>query len=270
MIMKVISLVNGSLSSHTTAVYAVHYAKQLQYDLVLVYIGSSTDNKNLEQSVEDIKNLSLSLAINVEFINFSFIGELKTYVSVKGVDMIFCSVKYNKTIYDRSFFTAILRNDIQADFSLVKVVKIARAHSVEKIIMPARGSQVSVKKFSLFTTLSKSYDAKAEIYSVDKISKIDFSKKTAEIIKQRLQEIIFDLRHYLRLGKMNDFRFAIRHDYAFVEGDKIQEHIAHHRYDLIVVGGHHKKSLFFRHPIDVLFEKPSCNTIYFIPYKEQY
>ncbi|MDB2405517.1 hypothetical protein N9W00_01105, partial [Arcobacteraceae bacterium] len=115
---------------------------------------------------------------------------------------------------------------------------------------------------------SLAYNAKSEIYSVDKISKIDFSKKTVEIIKQKLQKVVFNLRHYIRLGKMIDFKFAIRHDYAFVEGDKIQEHIANHGYDLIIMGGHHSKNFFWKHPVDILFEKPLTNTIYFIPYKD--
>lgn len=266
--MKVISLVNGSLTSHTTAIFALHYAKQLSLDFCLVYIHNEETVEYVKNSIEDIEDLASSFGVSNDFETFKNLEELKQFVESKDIDTLFCSTKQHKTIYDRSFLTRILDMQIKVDIAVVKVVKIGRAHNIDKIIMPIRDAKLSVNKFTLFSTFSLTYDAKSEIYSVDKISKIDFSKKTVEVIKQRLQEIIFNLRHYLRLGKMIDFKFAIRHDYAFVEGEKIQAHIANHGYDLIIMGGHHQKSFFWKHPIDILFEKPLTNTIYFIPYKD--
>ncbi len=266
--MKVISLVNGSLSSHTTAIFALHYAKQLTLDFSLIYIQDEHTSQYVENTLEDIMNLASSFGIKSSFFTLANLEELKVFVESKDSDVLFCSTRQNKTIYDKSFLTEILKLQIKVDIAVVKVVKIGRAHNIEKIIMPIRDTKLSVNKFTFFSAFSLAYNAKSEIYSVDKISKIDFSKKTVEVIKQRLQEVIFNLRHYLLLGKMMDFKFAIKHDFAFVEGDRIQEHIAHHGYDLLIMGGHHHKSLFWKHPIDILFEKPMSNTIYFIPFKE--
>jgi len=267
--MKIISLVNGSLTSHTTALFALHYAKQLAFNFCMVYIKEDETIEYVKDSIQDIEDLASSLSVINNFFVFENLEELKVFIELKDTDILFCSTRQNKTIYDKSFLTRILHMQIKIDIAVVKVVKIGRAYNIEKVIMPIRDTKLSVNKFSIFTTFSLAYNAKSEIYSVDKISKIDFSKKTVEIIKQRLQEVIFNLRHYLRLAKMIDFKFAIRHDYAFVEGDKIQEHIANHGYDLIIMGGHHNKSFFWKHPVDILFEKPLTNTIYFIPYKDK-
>jgi len=267
--MKVISLVNGSLTSHTTAVYALYYAKQLGVNLSFIYIKDKEDIQDVENSIQDIQDLASSFGIENHFLTFDNLEQLKNYIETKDIDMIFCSTRQNRSIYDKSFIAQIIAKNIQVDICVAKIVKVGRAYNIDKIIMPIRDSKLSVKKFTVFSTFSLSYNSKSEIYSIDKISKIDFSKKTVEVIKQRFQEVIFNLRHYLRLGKMMNFKFAIKHDYAFVEGERIQEHIASHSYDLIIMGGHHNKSLFTKHPIDLLFDKPLVNTIYIIPFKDE-
>jgi len=267
--MKVISLVNGSLTSHTTAVYALYYAKQLGINLSFIYIKDEENIQDVENSIQDIQDLALSFGMKSDFLTFDDLEELKNYIETKDVDMLFCSTRQKRSIYDKSFVAEIIAKNIQVDISVAKIVKIGRAYNIDKIVMPIRDSKLSVKKFTVFATFSLTYNSKSEIYSIDKISKINFSKKTVEMIKQRLQKVIFNLRHYLRLAKMMNFKFAIKHDYAFGEDEKIQEHIAKHSYDLMIMGGHHSKNLFTTHPIDVLFEKPIINTIYFIPFKNE-
>jgi len=267
--MKIISLVNGSLISHTTAVYALYYAKQLGFNLSFIYIKDKEDMQDVENSIQDIQDLALSLKIENNFLTFDDLEQLKNHIETKDVDMLFCSTRQNRSIYDKSFVAQIIAKNIQVDICVAKIVKIGRAYNVDKIIMPVRDSKLSVNKFTVFSTFSLSYNSKSEIYSIDKISKIDFSKKSVEVIKQRLQKVIFNFRHYLRLGKMMNFKFAIKHDYSFGEDERIEEHIAKHSYDMMIMGGHHNKSLFTNHPIDILFDKPLMNTIYFIPFKDE-
>lgn len=240
--MKVISLTNGSLISHTTAIYAIHYAKQLNYNLDLIHIKEKDDTSFIQDNVEDIINLAKSFDIETNFLIFDNIYELEQYINLKDIDMVFCSTRQNKSIYDKSFVTKLISHNIKTDLCIAKIVKIGAAYNIDKIIMPIRGSKLSVKKFTLFSNFSLSYKAKSEVYSVDKISKINFSFKSVDVIKQKLQDIIFDLRHYIKLSNMIGFKFAIKHDYVFNEGDKIQTHIAQHNYDLIIMGGHHEKS----------------------------
>lgn len=267
--MKVISLVNGSLTSHTTAIYALYYAKQLDVNLDFIYIKDKEDIKDVENSIQDIQDLASSFEIENNFLTFDDIEQLKDYIETKDVDMLFCSTRENRSIYDKSFVAKIISKNIKVDMCIAKIVKVGRAYNIDKMVMPVRDSKLSVKKFTVFSTFSLSYNSKSEIYSIDKISKIDFSKKTVEMIKQRLKEVVFNFRHYIRLGKMMKFKFSIKHDYSFDKDKRIEEHISKHSYDLMIMGGHHNKSLFTTHPIDILFDKPLINTIYFIPFKEE-
>lgn len=100
--MKVITLVNGSLTSHTTAIYALYYAKQLGMNLSLVYIKDKENIDEVKNSIEDVRDLALSFGIENDFITFENINELKHYVDVKDVDMLFCSTRQHKSIYDKS------------------------------------------------------------------------------------------------------------------------------------------------------------------------
>jgi hypothetical protein len=266
--MRVISLVNGTLTSHTTAMYALQYTKQLGIHISFVHIKNHESFDEVRDTIDDIQKLALSFGIKNDFITLDDLNQLKEYIESKEVDMLFCSTTQNKSIYEKSFVTEIISKNIKVDLAIVKVVKIGRAYNVDKIILPIRGSKLSVKKFSLFSTFSLAYGAKSEIYSIDKISRMNMAGVTIENIKQKLQEVIFNLQHYLRLAKLMNFKFAIKHDYAFTENEKVQAHIATHGFDLIIMGGHQHKEFFWKHPIDVLFDKPIINTIYFIPSRD--
>lgn len=266
--MKVVTLVNGSLSSHTTALYALYYAKQLNTALDFVYIKDEKSVDEVQNQIQDIKDLADSFSLPSEYISFDTLDELEEFLSKKDIAVLFCSTARNSSIYDQSFVRKIINMNIAIDLAVVKVVKIGRAHNIEKIVMPIRGSKLSINKFTFFMLMSLAYNAKSEIYSVDKISKFNLSNQNDFSLKEKLHNVIFNLRHYIELAKSIGFKFYIKHDFAVVEDDKVQEHIAKHGYDLIIIGGHHYKNLFTSHPIDILFEKPLTNTIYFIHYKE--
>lgn len=267
--MKVVTMVNGSLSSHTTALYALYYAKQFNATLSFLYLKENNSTQEVEEHIQDIKDLADSFDVVNEFISFDSLFSLKEFLRKMDITILFCSTKKNSSIYSQSFVKTIENFKVPLDIAVVKVVKVGRAHNIDKIIMPIRDSKLSIHKFTFFTLMSQAYDAKAEIYSIDKISKIHFANEDSASIKQKLQNVIFNLRHYMQLAKSIDFKFSVKHDYAFVEGDRVQEHIAKYEYDLIIMGGHHEKNFFRSHPIDILFDKPLTNTIYIIPYKEQ-
>jgi len=267
--MRVISLINGSLSSETTSIYALHYAKRLAYKVSLVYIKEREYSKELDKSFENIKHSADFLEVETELLVFEDLEEFKNFIESKDVDMLFCSSRHNHCILDGSFAQAIVKLDMRVDLAVVKIVKLFRANSVDSLILPIRGSKISIKKFTLFCTFAFAYNARAEIYSIDKISKNNLSKIHSLQIKRNLKELIFNLRHYFRIATLMDFKFNLKHDYTLAEGEQVKSHIAQHGYDLAIVGAHHDKSFFGSHPIDVLFENPMINTIYFIPHKEE-
>lgn len=267
--MRVISLINGSLSSETSSIYALHYATRLAYKFSLVYIKEKEYSKDLDKSFENIKHSADFLEVDIELLIFEELAEFKDFIQSKDVDMLFCSSRHNHSIFERSFAQSIVKMDMEVDLAVVKIVKLFRANSVDNIILPIRDAKLSVKKFTLFYTFALAYDAKGEIYSIDKLTKREFAKVDSIQIKNRLKEVVFDLRHYFRIATLLGFKFNLKHDYALGEGEQVKTHIAQHGYDLAIVGAHHEKSFFGSHPIDILFENPMINTIYFIPHKEE-
>lgn len=251
--------------SETSSIYALHYAKELGLELTLVHIKGQDICKDVKKSSEDLKYLATSLEVDSDFLVFENLDEFKEFVNSKDVDMLFCSTRHNHSILDKSFVQTLIKKDIKVDLSVVKVVKLGRADSIDSIILPIRDSKLSVKKFTLFSAFAKAYSSKSEIYSVDKVSPISLSHNNE---KEKLQNVIFNLRHYFRISKMMNFKFSVKHDSALGEGERVEAHIARHGYDLAIVGAHHDKSFFGQHPIDILFENPMINTIYFIPHKD--
>ncbi len=267
--MRVISLINGSMISETSSVYALNYAKGLGAVFDLVHIKGKDTLDEVTKSAEDLSALASSLDLEHEFIILENLKEFITYVEEKDIDIIFCSTRQNHSLFDKSFVQVLIRAKMKTDLAVVKVVKLSMQNSIERLVLPIRDSKLSVKKFSFFSTFALAYNSKAEIYSIDKISKNKMATINTQKEKARLKEIIFSLRHYMRLAKLLKFKFSIKHDYALAEGDRVKAHIADHGYDLAIVGGHHDRSFFGQHPIDILFQNPMLNVIYFIPYKDE-
>ena len=266
--MKVISLINSTMISETSATYALHYAKSFSLDLILVHIKERNSSQSTQKIFLNIQKVANSIGVEVDFIVCKNLKELKQLVLSKNIDIIFSSTKHKYSIFDNSFTKKIINMGMKVDLAIVKVVKLSGADSIDKIIMPIRGYQLSVKKFTFFSSLVNAYNSNAEIFSVDKITAREAATIDTKKVKRKLQKVVFNLRHYFRLANIMNMKFSIRHSYAFKEGDEIQSHIAKNSYDLAIVGGHHEKSLFKAHPIDVLFKSPMINTIYFIPSRD--
>lgn len=266
--MRVISLINGTLISQTSSLYAMQYAKKLHYKLDLVYVTENIYPQTLHESIAYLQNTANSLELENEFLTFESLSDFKEYIQIKDVDMLFCSTRHDHSFFDKSFAQKIVKMNMEVDLAIIKVVKLCFDHCVDKIILPIRGSKLSVKKFSLFYTFAMANDAKAEIYSIDQINKRKLSNLSTQDIKDKLKETLFNLRHYFRIAKVTDFKFTLKHDYTLSEGSRVRSHIAQNNYDLAIIGAHHEKSFFTSHPIDILFEKPTINTLYFVPHNE--
>jgi len=266
--MKVITLINGTLISETSSIYALYYAKNLGLNLSLIHIKSKDSLDMVARVAEDIQKLARSLGVEAEFVLYDSLDELRELVDKENIDIIFSSTKHKHSFFDKSFAKTLIRMNMKVDLALVKVVKLGMS-DIEKIILPIRGDQLSVKKFAFFSAFVKAYEANSEIFSVDKISKKNSIALNAKTVKKRLATITFHLRHYFRLATLMDFKFSMKHHFAYIEGEDVQSHIAKNGYDLAIVGGHHDTSFFQHHPIDVLFYAPMINAIYFIPYKDE-
>lgn len=264
--MRVITLINGSLISQTSAVYALSYAKKMGAPLDIIHIRSKDPIEEVRLAAEELQNASSEVI--TEFFVFDTFKEFEHYLDGKEIDIIFCSTRHDHSLFDKSFAQTLIRAKLPADLAISKILKPMQGN-IEKIVLPIRSTKLSVEKFSFFTALSEAYNAKATVYAIDKSTKSNILSKSVLDHKKRLQEIIFDLRHYLRFSHLFDFKLSIKHDYSVMEGNQIKAHIADHNYDLAIVGGHRSHRFFDSHPIDILFSRPMLNTIYFIPYEER-
>ncbi|MFA6137089.1 MAG: hypothetical protein WC667_03270 [Sulfurimonas sp.] len=267
--MRVVSLINSNMICETSSIYALHYAKGFALKLSLVHIKENNKLQAIDKVFADIKKLASSLDVEVELIIYESLKELEQLVFDKNIDMLFCSTKYERPLFEQSFAKRVIKLGLRVDLAVVKVVKFTGAVGVDKIIMPIRGHQLSVKKFTFFSAFVNAYTAAAEIFSVDEIKKHPVAWLDAKAVKIKLQEVTFHLRHYFKLAVIMKMKFSLRHSYALIEGDEVQSHIAKNSFDLAIIGGHHKKNIFHHHPIEALFEKPMINTIYFIPFNDE-
>ena len=264
--MRVISLINGSLISETSSIYSFYYAKELGYTPLLVHIKGKDSLDTVQKSVAELEKIGNKLGVKVEFQLFKNLSEFKKFIEKEDIDIVFSSTRHKHSILEKSFIQTLIKKGLETDFAVVKVVKSGVAESVNKIILPIRDSKLSVKKFVLFSVFNLAYKSEGEVYSINKVSPFEF-KNSLKYIKKRTKEIFFNLRHYFRFAKISGFNFSIKADIAIEEGEKVETHIVKHNFNLAIVGAHHSKIFFGKHPIDILFEKPIINTIYFIPYK---
>jgi len=260
--MRVISLINGSLISETAALYALYYAKLLNFHITFIHIESKDSLEEVNLSVNNLSLEAKFLGVENNFLVLKKVSQLKDFVKNKEVDIIFSSTRHNHSILDKSFVDKIISLKLKTDLAVLKIVKLGNI-KIDNIILPIRETRLSVKKFALATIFSLAYKSKLEIYSLDKLSTKKIANLTKEDRKRRLQEVLFDLKHYIKLLKLNNIHFSIKHDFSSSEGKKVTTHIAKNGYDLAIVGAH--TDFIFKHPIDVLFKNPMINTLYFIP-----
>jgi hypothetical protein len=263
--MRVVSLINSNMICETSSIYALHYAKSFSLKLSLVYIKENDKLSAIDKVFANIKKLAALFEVEVELIIYESLKELEQLIADKNIDILFCSTKHERSIFEQSFAKSIIKLGLRVELAVVKVVKLTGASSVDKIIMPIRCHQLSVKKFTFFSSFVNAYGAASEIFSVDEIKKSQAALLSAKDVKIKLQDVMFNLRHYFRLATIMNMKFSIKHSYALIEGEEVQSHIAKGSYDLAIVGGHHKKNFLNSHPIEILFEQPMINTIYFIP-----
>jgi len=267
--MRVISFINGSLISENASLYALRYATQMKLKIDFIHVEGKDSLSEVQKSAKKLISLADSFNLENRFLLFDSFDAAKEYLMCRELDVIFCASRHNHSFFDKSFAQTLLKANIKTDLAIVKILKLSMQESVDKLIMPIRDSKLSVRKFSFYSAFTLAYNAEAEIYSLDKFSKTQMANLSIAHEKKRLQEIIFNLKHYIALARMMHIKFSIKHNFALLEDEKVTVHIVKNNYDLAIIGGHHDKTFFGHHPIDILFETPVINTIFFIPYKDQ-
>lgn len=271
--MKVAAAINGSIVSTKSALYALHYAKELGYDLVLVHLKNRKDSiEEVENSIKTIMEIGqkFNIETSVQILNEDTDNMIKKYLHEVRIDTLFCSTRRYKEYYTNSFSERLSKMDIPVNLAVVRVVDLSHNDSLGSIALPIKEAKLSVKKFSFLSAMAKAYSSKAEIFSITTMSKNKMVHIDMAHAKQMLEDINFKLRHYLSLSKLIGFNITIKHEFSMNEENSILEHIARSEHQLVIIGA--ERLSFFskflgKEPIEKLLQNASVNTIAFYPRK---
>ena len=265
--MKVIAALNGSISSETTAFYALKYAKAQNFTLVLFHAKNKKDDiESVEASIERIKIIAGSEHVTSEMLILDIFERenIKETLHNLNIDTIFCSTRKEKRFISDSFSKMLIDMKLDADIAVVRVVDIANTTENGNIILSIKEDRLSVKKFTFFSTLA-SNGSKGEIYSVTPISRFKLASLDIHSIRKRLQSINYNLRHYKKLSTFMPFTIHIKHDFTPNETKSILSEVAKNDVQLLIVGAKRLSSVtsYFSKeiPIEKLMRETSVNTI---------
>ncbi len=274
--MKVITMLNGSLSSEAVAFYALKFCKVHDFELELLHIKNKKDSiASVENSMETVE--TLAKAMEVKTVRKFFGGfnerEFIRHVETGYVDTIFSSSRAKKSLFKDSFSEKIVKLSLDCDIAVVRVVNLSMVNNVDAILLPIQEARLSAGKFSLFATMAKTYEAEAEIYSITLTSRKELAKEGLEETKKRLLKIDTKLSHYKKLANLAQFPYKIKHAYSLDEMKQILHHGVRKKSGLIIFGA--KRYSFFsifnlkRFMIEKLMKETPINLIAYYPKSER-
>ena len=267
--MKVLVAISGSVISESMALYALRYAKQLGYALELFHLSNAKDDlKSVEKSFAHIQTLAKAQDVEFQTLLFSssLEDELSAYVQKESVDIIFCSTRREKKLFEDSFSHKLLKLALDVDLAIVRIVKLVDISTLSSMMLSIKQERLSVRKFTFFATLASSYEARGQIYSVTSLSTSKFARLDMHQTRQKLQATNHQLRHYLKLSSFMPFELIIKHDFSDDEIQSILYNMAKYENDLVVVGARRLLKaplLFGQRPLERLMQETSVNVIAF-------
>ena len=269
--MKVIVAINGTITAESMAFYALKYVQIQNQDLVLLHIENKKDDLvDVNSRMDRISTVAMSQNIQIRrvILQGSYKKEIKNYLSNNFVDIIFCSTRKDKNFINNSFSELLTKMNLNVDIAIIRIVNMNKTMDFTNIMLSIKEDRLSVKKFTFFTTMTKAYKAKAEIYSVSSMSKVSLSRVNIHEARKRLRLINYNLRHYTKLGNMMGIPLHIKHDFTNSETQSILSHIAKSSVDLVVIGAKRfSVRSFFKTEmrIERLMREASVNTIAYYP-----
>ena len=256
------------------AFYALKYAQIQNQTLILLHIENKKDAlDDVESSMNRISTLALSQNVQVErvILNGSPTKAIKKILSTTFADIIFCSTRRQNNFITDSFSELLIKMKLNVDIAVVRIVKMNYILDIKNIMLSITEDKLSVKKFTFFATLASSYKAKTEVFSVSSISKYKLSSINTHEVRDRLSDINYNLRHYLKLAHLMSFSIHIKHNFTQNESQSILGHIAKSNAELVIIGAKRLSvSSFFKReiPIEKIMRDVTTNTIAYYPKKD--
>ncbi|MFH2123365.1 MAG: universal stress protein [Pseudomonadota bacterium] len=273
--MKVIAAVNGLVTSEIAALYALRYAVLFEYTLTLLHVENPDDRREeVEASMAAIEEAAEQYQIKIEriFLQGGPAPAIEAYLREVNADILFCSTRMRKRFFENSLSDQLSRLRLPVDLAIVRVAHVDGALRSENILLPIREDRLSVKKFVFVSSMAKAFDAATEIYSITLAGNRRLAGLDMTGIKALFQKINDRLSHYAKGCRLLGIPLRIKHGLAENEVDQILHHLAHHDFQLMIIGGRRVSlfSRFFRkHPIARLFRYTLVNTIAYYPREER-
>ncbi|HIJ90634.1 MAG: universal stress protein [Desulfobulbaceae bacterium] len=273
--MKVIAAVNGLVTSDIAALYALRYAALFNYTLDLLHVLNPTDSREeVETSMATIEEAAAEYQIKTERVFLA--GEpapaIRAHLLETNTDILFCSTRMRKRFFEDSLSEKLTRVQLPADLAIVRVAHVDAAFLSENILLPIRGDRLSIKKFIFFSAMAKAFGAGAEIYSITTAGNRRMARLDIGSTKELFLKINDRLSHYAKNLKLMQIPLRIKHALAENEVDQILHHVAHHEFQLMIIGGRRQSPFarFFREdPMARLFRYTPVNTIAFYAREEE-
>lgn len=267
--MKVMAAVNGLITSEVAALYALRYATVHGYVLVLLHVNNAVDSlDDVARSmavIEEVAELD-DIATERVFLEGDPVRAIRKFLDGNRIDTMFCSTSRRPGVFKKSLHEQLIRLPLSADLAVVRVVRLETPYSVKNMVLAVQEDRLSVKKFTLFASFAKAYEASAEIYSVTVVDSGKLAELDIPLTRSMLRKINDRLSHYIKLARFMGLPLRIKHAVARNEVDQVLHHLSHHDFQLLLVGGRRLSllfRLFRRKPIERLFHETPINTIVF-------
>lgn len=267
--MKVIAAVNGLVTSDIAALYALRYAALFQYTLTLLHVDNAIDlREEVEASMVGIEKVAEEYQVHTErvFLGGDAAQAIQAYLRETNADILFCSTRMRKRFVADSLSEKLTCLRLPVDLAIVRVAHVGAASFTEDIVLPIREHRLSVKKFIFFSSMAKAFAASTEIYSITLAGSRRLAGLDIGSTKALFQKINDRLSHYAKNLKLLQIPLRIKHALARNEVDQILHHVAHHDFQLMIIGGRRLSffSRFFKeNPLARLFRYTPVNTIAF-------
>lgn len=267
--MKVIAAVNGLVSSDVAALYALRYAALFDFTLCLLHVLNPADpREEVELSMATIEEVAEQHQVKTEriFLKGEPAPAIQAHLLETNADILFCSTRLRKRVFEDSLSEKLSRLSLPADLAIVRVAHVDTAFLTENILLPIKEDRISVKKFVFVSAMAKALGAGTEIYSITLAGKRRRAALDIGSTKALFQKINDRLSHYEKGFKLMGVPLRIKHALAENEVNQILHHVAHHEFQLMIIGGRRLSAFprfFMENPMARLFRYTPVNTIAF-------
>jgi nucleotide-binding universal stress UspA family protein len=267
--MKVIAAVNGLVASEISALYALRYAALYDYTLTLLHIHNPNDDiDEVESSMTLIEKVAEEGKVKTErvFLTGNPVKKIQAHLHDVKTDTLFCSTRMRRTFFENSLSERLSRLALPANLAVVRVARVEDLATTTDIVLPILEDRLSVKKFVFFSSMTRAFEATAEIYSISLADKRQMAALDIGATRDLFQKINARLNHYDQTLKLMNIPGRIKHAIAKNEVDQLLHHLANHEFHLMIIGGRRLSTLsglFRENSLERIFRYTPTNTIAF-------